>query len=109
MLTISKPLSAGQAAAYHANYAFELRLATIDHFAALSGRSVRALWNRLLKLREHRYLASAARFMQKQVYGIGSEGVPVLIEHGYAPPELAEKRLCYHELTAKPITPPLRR
>src|SRR5438270_501623 len=81
------------------NYAFQLRLATIDHLAALSGRSVRALWNRLLKLKERRYLASVTRFMQKRVYAIGSEGVPVLIEHGYAPRELGEKRLRHNELT----------
>jgi hypothetical protein len=77
----------------------ELRISTIDHLAALSGRSVRALWGRLHKLRERRYLASVARFMQKQVYAIGSAGVPVLIEHGYAPSDLALKRLRHHELT----------
>lgn len=69
----------------------QLRIATIDHVAALSGRSVRALWGRLLKLKERRYLASVARFMQKQIYAIGAAGVPVLIEHGYAPREIAEK------------------
>src|ERR1700674_5627566 len=77
----------------------ELRLATIDHLAALSGRSVRALWGRLLKLKERRYLASMARFMQKQVYAIGSEAAPILIEHGYAQRDLAAKRLRHHELT----------
>ncbi len=81
------------------HYVYQLRIATIDHVAALSGRSVRALWGRLLKLKERRYLASVARFMQKQVYAIGSEGVPVLIEHGYAPRDLADKRLRHHELT----------
>src|SRR5438552_339020 len=81
------------------NYILQLRLATIDHLSALSGRSVRALWGRLLTLRERRYLVSVARFMQKQVYAIGSGGVPVLIEHGYAPRNLADKRLRYHELT----------
>jgi hypothetical protein len=81
------------------NYIYELRLATIDHLSVLSGRSVRALWNRLHKLKERRYLASVARFMQKHVYGIGSKGVPALIEHGYAPHDLADKRLRHHELT----------
>src|ERR1035438_3524791 len=80
-------------------YCFQLRLATIDHLAALSGRSVRALWGRLHKLKERRYLASVARFMQKQVYGIGSLGVRVLIEEGYAPENLRERRLRHHELT----------
>src|SRR5260370_11132934 len=78
---------------------YELRIATIDHLAALSGRSVRALWGRLLKLKERRYLASVARFMQKQVYAIGSKARPVLIEHGYAPQDFAERRLRHHELT----------
>ena len=76
-----------------------LRIATIDHLSALSGRSVRALWGRLLKLKARRYLTSVARFMQKQVYAIGSEGIPVMIEHGYAPRNLAEKRLRHNELT----------
>src|ERR1022692_2693470 len=70
-----------------------------DHLSALSGRSVRALWGRLHKLKERRYLTTVARFMQKQVYAIGSAGIPVLIEHGYAPDGLAEKRLRHRELT----------
>jgi hypothetical protein len=81
------------------HFVYQLRIATIDHLAALSGRSVRALWGRLHKLKERRYLSSVARFMQKQVYAIGSEGVAVMIEHGYAPAELKEKRLRHHELT----------
>ena len=80
-------------------FVYQLRIATIDHLSALSGRSVRALWGRLHKLRERRYLASAARFMQKHVYAIGSAGVPVLIEEGYAPAGLREQRLRHHELT----------
>jgi hypothetical protein len=79
------------------NYAYQLRIATIDHLALLSGRSVRALWGRLHKLKERRYLASVTRFMQKHVYAIGSLGVPVLIEHGYAPADLTEKRLRHNE------------
>jgi hypothetical protein len=81
------------------HYVFQLRIATIDHLAALAGRSERALWGRLLKLKERRYLASVARFMQKHVYAIGSEGVPVLVEQGYVPRDLAEKRLRHNELT----------
>jgi hypothetical protein len=80
-------------------YAFLLRLATVDQLAALSGRSVRALWGRLHKLKQRRYLATVARFMQKRIYTIGSAGVPVLIEHGYAPREFAERRLRHRELT----------
>jgi len=81
------------------HYVFQLRIATIDHLAALSGRSVRALWGRLHKLKERRHLASVARFMQKQVYAVGSAGIPVMIEHGYAPANLKEKRLRHNELT----------
>ena len=81
------------------HFVYELRIATIDHLAALSGRSVRALWGRLLKLKERRYLASVARFMQKQVYAIGSEARLVLIEHGYAPRDFAQRRLRHNELT----------
>jgi hypothetical protein len=77
----------------------ELRIATVDHLAALSGRSVRALWGRLHKLQERRYLAAVARFMQKNVYTVGSAGVPVLIEQGYAQEDLAERRIRHRELT----------
>jgi hypothetical protein len=81
------------------NFVHQLRIATIDHLSVLSGRSVRALWGRLHKLKERRYLASVARFMQKQVYAVGSAGIPILIEHGYAPTALSAKRLRHHELT----------
>jgi hypothetical protein len=81
------------------NYAFQLRIATVDQLSALCGRSVRALWGRLLKLKQRRYLASVARFMQKHVYAIGPLGVSALIEQGYAPAEFAEKRLRHNELT----------
>jgi hypothetical protein len=37
--------------------------------------------------------------MQKHVYVIGSQGVPVLIEEGYAAKELKEKRTRHRELT----------
>jgi len=81
------------------NYVFQLRLATMDHLATLSGRSMRALWNRLLKLKQRRYLVGVARFMQKQVYGIGPQGVMALVEQGYAPHEFTEKRLRHRELS----------
>ena len=81
------------------HYLFQLRLGTIDHLAALSGRSIRALWGRLHKLKERRYLSAVARLMQKQVYAIGSAAVPVLIEHGYAPQDFSEKRLRHQELS----------
>jgi hypothetical protein len=81
------------------HYVFQLRLATVDHLSSLSGRSVRALWNRLLKLKKRRFLASVARFMQKQVCALGSQGVEVLIEQGYAPVDMKDARLRHRELT----------
>ena len=80
------------------HFVHELRIATIDHLAALSGRSQKALSRRLLKLQENRYLACLTRRPQKHVYAVGAEGVPVLIEHGYAPQDLAEKRIRHYEL-----------
>lgn len=81
------------------HFVHRLRIATVDHLAALSGRSVRALWGRLHKLQERRYLASVARFMQKNVYAVGSAGVRLLIEEGYASEDFAEKRIRHRELT----------
>src|SRR6266571_8859111 len=76
----------------------ELRIATIDHLAALSGRSEIALWRRLRKLKEQRYLAAVARLMQKHIYALGPEGQAALIEHGYAERTLADKRIRHYEL-----------
>jgi hypothetical protein len=81
------------------HYSYLLRIVTIDHLTVLSGRSVRALWGRLRKLTARRYLVSVARFMQKHVYALGSEGAPVLIDAGYAPAQLTERRLRHRELT----------
>jgi hypothetical protein len=81
------------------HYLYQLRIATVDQLAALSGRSVRSLWGRLLKLKERRYVAVAARFMQKNAYAVGPLGASVLIEEGYAPADIKEKRLRHNELT----------
>jgi hypothetical protein len=81
------------------HFVYQLRIATVDLLAALSGRSVRALWGRLHKLKERHYLTIVARFMQKQVYAIGSATKPVLVDHGYAPRDFAERRLRHNELT----------
>jgi hypothetical protein len=77
---------------------YELRLATIDHLASLTGRSYKQTQKRLSKLAEQRYLACLTRRPQKIIYAIGREGVPLLIEQGYAPRELAATRLRQHEL-----------
>ena len=79
-------------------HVYDLRLATIEHLAALSGRSYKRTTERLAKLEENAYLTCISRRPQKHVYAIGREGVPVLIEHGYAPHELADRRLRHNEL-----------
>jgi hypothetical protein len=79
-------------------YTHELRLATIEQVAALCGRSYKRTQERLAKLEERGYLARLTRRPLRHIYGVGPEGVSLLIEHGYAPKELALKRLRYTEL-----------
>jgi hypothetical protein len=80
-----------------------LRAATLhDHLAPLSGRPEKALRARLLKLTERRYLASVARFLQKHVYVLGPEAIPVLFEAGFASDTVASRRVRDREL--KPTT-----
>lgn len=74
------------------HYVYQLRVATIDHLAALTNRSHKALERRLPKLRDERYLVCLKPRPHKGLYVIGPESVPVLVEGGYAPHELAEKR-----------------
>lgn len=74
------------------HYVYQLRVATLDHLVALTNRSHKALERRLQKLREERYLVRLKPPPQKGLYLIGPESVPVLVEGGYAPHELAEKR-----------------
>jgi hypothetical protein len=77
---------------------YEVRLATIEHLAALLGRSEKALRARVLKLKDRRYVAPVRRWMQKTVFGLGPEGQAALVEAGYAPREFAERRLRHNEL-----------
>jgi len=79
-------------------HVYKLRLATIDHIGALVDRSYKRIADRLAKLEEHRYLSRITRRPQKHAYTIGREGVALLIEHGYAPRELADQRLRQNEL-----------
>jgi hypothetical protein len=82
-------------------YVYELRLATGEHLAALTGRSYKRTQERLAKLEAQRYLKRVTHRPQKHVYVIGPESVPLLIEHGYAPRELGDKRMRENEL--KPL------
>ena len=79
-------------------HTYTLRLATIDHLASLANRSYKQTQKRLVKLEERRYLTCLTRRPQKHVYTIGREAIPLLIEQGYAPRELAAMRLRQHEL-----------
>jgi hypothetical protein len=74
------------------HYVYQLRMATLDHLAALTHRSQKALERRLPKLRDARYLVRLRPRPHKGLYVLGSEGVSVLIEGGYARRELADKR-----------------
>jgi hypothetical protein len=74
------------------HYVYQLRVATLDHLAALTNRSYKTMERRVPKLRDGRYLRRLKPRPHKGVYVIGSESIPVLIEGGYAPNDLAEKR-----------------
>ena len=79
-------------------YVHELRIATIDNVAMLSDRSYKQTQKRLSKLEEAGYLTCYSRRPNKHVYGLARKGVSVLIEQGFAPRELAERRLRENEL-----------
>src|SRR5580704_9717154 len=79
------------------HYVYQLRVATLDHLAALTNRSYKTLERRMPKLRDEHYLRILKPRPHKGLYVIGTEGVPVLIQGGYAPNDLAEKRLRENE------------
>jgi hypothetical protein len=76
----------------------ELRLATIEQVATLAGRSYKQLADRLAKLETQGYVSAATRRPNKYLYAVGREGMQALIREGYAPHELAAKRLRHTEL-----------
>ncbi len=86
------------------HYVYQLRVASLDHLAALTNRSYKTLERRVPKLRDKRFLRRLKPRPHKGLYVLGTEGVPVLIEGGYAPHDLAEKRL--RELEWKDLTIP---
>jgi hypothetical protein len=75
------------------HYVYQLRVATLDHLAALTNRSLRTLARRVPKLRAERYLRRLRPRPHKGLYVIGPEAVAVLVESGYAPEDLRDKRL----------------
>jgi hypothetical protein len=74
------------------HYVYQLRVATIDHLAALTNRSQKALERRLPKLRDLRYLVRLKPRPHKGLYILGPQGVSALIAGGYAPQELPARR-----------------
>jgi len=82
-------------------HVYALRLATIDHLAALSGRSYKRAQERLDKLVGEKYLKLVRKRPEKHVYAIDREGAAALIHQGHAPRELAGRRLRENEL--KPL------
>jgi hypothetical protein len=73
-------------------YIYQLRVATLDHLAALTNRSQKTLERRVPKLRDEHYLVRLKPRPHKGLYVLGPAGVSALIEGGYAPHELAGKR-----------------
>src|SRR6202451_2964504 len=79
------------------HYVYQLRVATLDHLAALTGRSYKTLERRVPKLRDERYLRRLKPRPHKGLYVLGFQSVAVLVEGGYTPTELAEKQLRENE------------
>ncbi len=75
------------------HYVYQLRVATLDHLAALTTRSQKTLERRLPKLRNEQYILRLKPRPHKGLYVIGPEAMPALIEGGYAPEDLVDKRL----------------
>src|SRR5215468_6635667 len=73
-----------------------LRVATIDHLAAILRRSKKALQRRLGILEHQHYVRSAEGIIAKNLWAIGTTGVHALVEAGYAPREVEERRLYRH-------------
>ena len=84
------------------HYVYQLRIATLDHLAALIDRSYKTLERRIPKLRRKRYLRRLKPRPHKGLYTLGSQGVSVLIRGGYAEADLAQKRLRENELRDLP-------
>jgi len=74
------------------HYVYQLRVATLDHLAALTNRSQKTLERRVPKLRDERYLVRLKPRPHKGLYVVGPEGASSLIEGGYAAQDLADKR-----------------
>jgi len=90
-------LTAGDIELVHLTH--QLHIATLDHLAGLTGRAYKRTYRRVAKLEERRYLDRITKRPEKGIYRLGTEGVALLIEHGYAPQTLAQQRPRQQELT----------
>ena len=81
--------------------ASEYRFLRREHFSKLTGRSPKRLHRRIHMLAERGYLASIRLPLQKHIYALGKAAISVLVEEGFASPELLTERLRTHEL--KPL------
>ena len=77
---------------------YEYRLLRREHLSALTGRPLKRLHRRLLKLVRSRHLTNIKLPQQKHIYGLGPLAVPVLVEEGIADPEMLAQRSRIHEL-----------
>ena len=80
-------------------HVYQLRLSTIDHLVALTGRPRFALNRRLLKLTENKYLYCKRRRFDKYIYTINRAAGSILVERGVASLEVVNLRVRLHELT----------
>lgn len=77
---------------------YEFRMLRREHISALTGRPLKRLHRRILKLIAGKYLTSIRLPQQKHIYTLGREALPVLVGQGLAPDELLTQRLRVHEL-----------
>lgn len=80
-------------------WVFNYRYARIDDLADLTGRGYKKVQERMVKLAERKYLWRKRVPFRKHVYGIGTNGIAILVGQGFAPKEELTKRLRHHELT----------
>lgn len=76
----------------------EYRLLRREHLSALTGRPLKRLHRRVLKLVRSRHLINIKLPQQKHIYGLGPLAMPVLVEEGIADPEILAQRSRIHEL-----------
>jgi hypothetical protein len=77
---------------------YEYRLLRRGHLSVLTGRPLKRLHRRLLKLVNVGYLTTIKLPQQRHIYGLGRLAAPVLVDEGIADEELLAQRSRIHEL-----------